>query len=87
MICVAACVFSISLEAAKQDETLTAKQRRELADQYAQEAMELLGKAQQRGCFDKAGQIRHLKEDSDLDPIRMREDFQDLVRRLEQQPR
>jgi hypothetical protein len=42
--------------------------------------MELLGKARKAGFKDAA----HLKQDTDLDPLREREDFQQLVAELEQ---
>ena len=41
--------------------------------------MDFLREAVQRGHYD----VEHMKKDSDLDPLRQREDFQKLLRELE----
>jgi serine/threonine protein kinase len=63
-----ACVYSL---ASSKD---VAKQ-----DEYAQRAVALLRQAIKRGFMD----VAQMKKDSDLDPLRQREDFQELMAELE----
>jgi hypothetical protein len=49
---------------------------------YADRAVELLRRAVQAGWRDAA----HMRKDTDLDPLRGRDDFQKLFRQLEKQP-
>jgi hypothetical protein len=67
----AACVFALSAAAVHDDD----KQ----AEPYAVRAVELLRQAVAKGFKD----VAHLKKDSDLDPLRQREDFKKLLRELE----
>jgi hypothetical protein len=64
---------------AKGDSKLTACQRQERAQIYADRAMATLWQAVQNGYKDAA----HMKKDTDLDPLRARGDFQKLVKKLE----
>jgi eukaryotic-like serine/threonine-protein kinase len=71
----AACIHALSSAAARQD----AKQ----ADRYAARAVALLLRAIQKGWND----AEHIGKDSDLDPLRQRDDFQKLIRDLEEKVR
>jgi len=66
-----ACVFSLASRAVKDDA--------KLKESYATRAVELLQQAVQKGYQD----VAHMKKDTDLDPLRQREDFQKLIRELE----
>jgi tetratricopeptide (TPR) repeat protein len=72
--CMARCV-----PLANGDPALAESKRQELAQGYAGEAVVLLRQAVQRGYKDG----EHMKKDTDLDPIRYREDFKKLVAELE----
>jgi hypothetical protein len=63
---------------AKHDK-LDDRQRKEAAQFYGDAAMKLLRAAVSKGYKDAA----HMKKDTDLDPLRQREDFQKLVAELE----
>jgi tetratricopeptide (TPR) repeat protein len=67
-----ACVYSLSSAAVKSDA--------KLADRYAARAVELLRQAVAKGWKD----IDHLKEDTDLDPLRSRDDYRKLLKELEE---
>jgi tetratricopeptide (TPR) repeat protein len=64
----AACVYALASAAADAS----------LGERYAARAVELLGRAIDRGYKD----AKHLQKDSDLDRLRPRPDFQKLLRRL-----
>jgi hypothetical protein len=57
----------------------TGAKRRELAQQYADRAVALLRQAVAKGYKD----VAHLKKDADLDGLRRRPDFQQLLADLE----
>jgi hypothetical protein len=63
---------------AKHDK-LDGKRRREAAQFYGDQAMKLLREAVSKGYKD----VAHAKKDTDLDPLRPREDFQNLMAELE----
>ena len=63
---------------AKHDK-LDAKQREAAAQLYSDAAMKALREAVSKGYKD----VRNMKTDTDLDPLRQREDFQKLVAELE----
>jgi tetratricopeptide (TPR) repeat protein len=63
---------------AKHDK-LDAKQRKEAAQFYGDQAMKLLRDAVSKGYKD----VPHMKKDTDLDPLRPRDDFQTLIAELE----
>jgi serine/threonine protein kinase/tetratricopeptide (TPR) repeat protein len=72
--CEAACIFSLASAAAND-----AGQRKA----YAGQALALLRRAQAGGFFKDPAKVAHLKKDTDLDPLRPREDFQKLIAELE----
>jgi peroxiredoxin/tRNA A-37 threonylcarbamoyl transferase component Bud32 len=76
----AACIAANAIVAAQQDKTLTAEQRTRLAEEYANQAMKLLTMAVHEGYREHT----HMARDTDLDPLRQRKDYQELVSGLEQ---
>jgi hypothetical protein len=72
--CEAAVVFSLASAAAKE-----AGQR----EAYAVQALTLFRRAQAAGFFKDRAKIERLKRDSDLKPLRPREDFRKFVAELE----
>jgi tetratricopeptide (TPR) repeat protein/serine/threonine protein kinase len=70
----AGCVYSLAAAAAKE-----AKQRQA----YAGQALTLLRRAQSAGFFKDRAKVEYLKKDTDLDPLRQREDFREFVAELE----
>jgi tetratricopeptide (TPR) repeat protein len=78
--CDAARALALCCSAALQDVRLSASPRRELADQYARRAMELLRLAAGAHMFtDFQVNLRLLETDRDLEPLRSRPDFQSFV--------
>jgi len=73
------CICAIASTVAKQDPRLSEAERSRLAGTYADMAMETLRRAVKEGWSD-AG---HIKKDKDLDSLRERADFQQLVADLE----
>jgi hypothetical protein len=78
-----ACIFSLSAAAAAKDTKLPEPERDKLPDKYAARAVELLAKAGASGHFKDPARVEHLKKDSDLDPLRTREDYKKLLANLE----
>ena len=78
-----ACLLSLASDAVTRDGSLTTVDRKTLEVQYAARAMELLMKAHETGWFDDAANVIHLKKtDTDLDPLRQRDDFKKFVETL-----
>jgi tetratricopeptide (TPR) repeat protein len=75
----AACIVSRCVRLVEQDAQLPEARRRELACSYADRAMELLRQAVGHGYQN----VVQMKKDSDLDPLRSRKDFQQLLADLE----
>jgi tetratricopeptide (TPR) repeat protein len=75
----AACVYSLSVAAARKDPKLSPAEREKLAERYASRAVELLRRAMQKGYRD----VKNAKADKDLDPLRERPDFKQLLAELE----
>jgi tetratricopeptide (TPR) repeat protein len=76
-------VYALFSLGAPKDASLSVAQRENLADHYAAHAVELLRKAQTDGYFKLWGNVRGMKKDKDLDPLRQREDFKKLLAELE----
>jgi tetratricopeptide (TPR) repeat protein len=74
LLCGAGCIYSLAAAAAKE-----AKQRQA----YAGQALALLRRARAAGFFNDRPMVESLKKDTDLDPLRQREDFQKFVAELE----
>jgi hypothetical protein len=75
----AACAFSLSSAAARQDRTLSEAERARRAEGYAARALELLAQADAAGYFKDPAHVSHMHKDPDLDPLRARPDFQKLA--------
>jgi serine/threonine-protein kinase len=71
----AACVCALASGSVKNDARLS--------EQYATRAIELLGKARDSGYFKDAATVTHMKVDNDLDSLRSRDDFKNLLTDLE----
>jgi tetratricopeptide (TPR) repeat protein len=78
----ASCFASRCVPLVMKDARLTEAKRQELARGYADRAMTLLRRAVQQGFKDSA----HMKKDTDLDPLRARDDFRKLLQELEAVP-
>src|SRR5262249_12249687 len=74
----AACYLCRCVTLAGQDAQLAEARRKELARGYADRALELLRQAVAHGYKDAA----HMKKDSDLEPLRGREEFKKLLAEL-----
>jgi tetratricopeptide (TPR) repeat protein len=75
----AACGLSLCVPAVAKHDKLNATQRQAAAQFYADAAMQLLREAVSKGYKD----LPNLKKDTDLDPLRQRPDFQQLITELE----
>ncbi len=75
----AACFLSRCIPIVAKHDKLNDKQREAAAQFYGDAAMKLLREAVSKGYKD----VPHMKKDTDLDPLRQREDFQKLVAELE----
>ena len=78
-----ACVYSLAATATRKDAALTPADRHQMAEQYAARAVELLANAHAVGYFTVATKLDRLKQDRDLEALRGRADFQQLLSRLE----
>jgi tetratricopeptide (TPR) repeat protein len=54
-----------------------------MKDQYALQAVAFLRQAQAKGYFKDPARVEHLKKDTDLEPLRSRADYQQLLAELE----
>jgi serine/threonine protein kinase/tetratricopeptide (TPR) repeat protein len=75
----AACTLSLCIPAVEKAADLSEAKRKEQARAYADRAMHFLREAIAHGFKD----VGHMKKDTDLDPLRSRPDFQQLLRDLE----
>jgi tetratricopeptide (TPR) repeat protein len=74
-----ACGFCLAWTGAEKDTKLSPTERKSVKTRYADRAMELLRQAVAKGYRNQS----IIKEDHDLDPLRAREDFQELLADLE----
>jgi serine/threonine protein kinase len=77
----AANVFALSSSAALRDTGLSDSARGKLAQRYADQAVDCLQKARAAGyfTFDSVARIEEIRKDKDLDVLRQRPDFRELV--------
>ena len=75
----ATCYAARALLALNADKALAPGERTRLAGTYARQAVELLGRAVQLGWKDR----QHMFLDGDLDPLRPRQEFRDLMAELD----
>jgi hypothetical protein len=71
----AACYIARCVPLAERDPKLSAEERQKTGDEYGRLAVEQLRAAIQAGYRD----IRHIQADRDLDPLRGRQDFRELL--------
>jgi tetratricopeptide (TPR) repeat protein len=71
----AACSLSLCVPLVAKHAKLDDKQRKEAAQSYGDAAMKLLREAVTKGFRD----VAHMQKDTDLDPLRQREDFRKLI--------
>jgi tRNA A-37 threonylcarbamoyl transferase component Bud32 len=74
----AACFIARCVPLAERDPKLSADEQRKTGDEYGRLAVQQLRQAIQAGYRD----VRQLKADSDLDPLRHRQDFRELLAEL-----
>ena len=74
-----ACIYSLAVVAAAEDMSLEQTRRSELAEDYAIQAINLLKRAHVAGHFKAAANVEHMKKDADLDSLRIRADFKNLL--------
>jgi tetratricopeptide (TPR) repeat protein len=79
-----AITYALALSAGQQDAKLTQAERVSLSERYAANAIELLRKAQATGYFRNAAAVNLLHSAKELAVLRSREDFQKLVKELEE---
>jgi hypothetical protein len=80
----AACLLSLASAAAAKVEDLAEAERAELIDKYAVRAVALLKEDRTLGYFKDPENLAHMKQDTDLDPLRDRDDFKQFVKELEE---
>src|SRR5262249_52107250 len=76
----ASCFLSLCVALAEKDANLPPPQLKALADTYAARAVQLWREAVAHGNKD----VAQMKKDTNLDPLRARPDFQQLLAELEQ---
>jgi tetratricopeptide (TPR) repeat protein len=79
----AACTYSLAAASVQEDTQLESEQRVRLISQYAAQAMELLVKAEAVGWFEGGSTVKSLANDADFDILRKREDFQNLLNKVQ----
>jgi serine/threonine protein kinase len=73
--------YAVAATSIAQDTGMDAGDRRRLADRYARDAVRLLQKAWESGYFKEKANLAKLGKEKDLDSLRVRADFQQLLRR------
>src|SRR5262249_32859908 len=76
----AACVAANSVQAVRDCKDLSETERPRLVEHHAEQAVKLLSMAIHEGYRDHV----HMAKDSDLDPLRDRADYRELIGRLEE---
>lgn len=77
-----ACICSLSSAAVVNDASVSSAERKKLAEQYAARSVELLAKAGKAGLLKVM--VDYLKNDTDLNPVRARDDFKKLIRQVDE---
>jgi tetratricopeptide (TPR) repeat protein len=81
-----ACAYAYCSTTVGRDTKLLAAERDRLAVKYCDRAMELLKEAEKSGIFKSAQAVSAFQTDHDLDPLRQREDFKQLLAHVRGQP-
>jgi serine/threonine-protein kinase len=77
------CALSVASTAARKDEKLSSSERERRSDLYAARAVAVLARAHAAGFFIVRGPAEWMKKDKDLDPLRARTDFKQLLADIE----
>jgi serine/threonine-protein kinase len=78
-----ACTSALCISAAQADKRLAPARREDLARGHASQAIALLRRLQAQGWFRDAEHAKALREDTDLDSLRHRDDFRQLLSEIE----
>ncbi len=78
-----ACICSLCSAAVRRDIQLNKAEQHQKADQYATRAIDFLKQAKAAGFFKLATAMEEMRKDKDLDALRQRRDFQELMLSLE----
>jgi hypothetical protein len=78
-----ACCLALSVGPARADAALPMDQRATLAERYAGRAVALLQRLQANGYFKGPQRVEMLKTDTDLEVLRLRADFREVLRQVE----
>ncbi|MCS7015601.1 MAG: protein kinase [Gemmatales bacterium] len=81
-----ACVHAVLAETVSQDQKLTPSEQSRLRETHASQAVELLRQAADLGYFRSSSRLQYLQHDQDLDALRQRDDFKQLLEKLSAQP-
>jgi tetratricopeptide (TPR) repeat protein len=79
-------VYVMAIAPARADQRLPSAEREALAERYAARAVALLQKLLAQGYFKDPAHAKSLRSDTDLEPLRDREDFRKLVRERNRDP-
>jgi hypothetical protein len=79
---VVARVYAASARVYREDRALAEEDRERFAERYARRAVELLDKARLHRYFERAENRARLLKDPDLEPLRGRTDFRELLARV-----
>jgi hypothetical protein len=82
---VMASVYALSATAAAEDFNLTAVDRGKLGSEYAARAVQLFHELHARNYFKDLKAVEHLRTTPELEVLRARDDFRELLRGMEQQ--
>jgi serine/threonine protein kinase len=75
-----ACVYAVAIPAVRSDAGIPSSKCDRLVDQYETTAVEFLRRAAAAGLFKDPAHLKALEKDEDLQPLRTRTDFQELLR-------
>jgi tetratricopeptide (TPR) repeat protein len=78
-----ATVLAVCIPHVAKDKQLSEAERAKLKEQYGRSAVEIMGLAEKRGYFAQRDARQDLRTDPDLNPVRERPDFQELLRRVQ----
>jgi len=81
---VMAFVYAVSAKAATDDPKLSAADRTRLVPEYSARAVQLLHRLHGQGYFKELKEVEHLREVPELEGLRQRDDFQELLRKMQQ---
>ena len=81
-----ACVFAVAVQTVSADGDLPETERKTLSEKYAVGAVKLLGAVRDRSFFNDIEHRKLLEGDADLESLRSRADFQELLKSVMRLP-